>query len=656
MSKLFVYSLILSQFCIFSSVYTQNLVLNPGFEETESCDDFPYVENWPASHAIDWDSPYCIGASIISPCGPFTPNQIEYYNSDSSLLFTSFAGENMAQVGLVSSQPYPENPDAGGGYLRGTLLAPLAKDSIYRVVVNLTSRANLLTNQGYSYTDQMGIHFTSKRTSYIGPECDLTAPQEDTDSLKYVNNTLKTPVGEILDQPSIWRTFCWNYQASGGEKYIMLGSFVPWVERNFVTIQPDTVIVNRAVNILIDDISVIPIPIEQADPLADTVRYICPGESIELQTRAGFGAVDWVTTGQQNQSSITVDQPGWYVVKSSILVDGQCCESCGEIVDSIRVGYAPTVGDDLLVNDSLSSCPDGFPFTVSSTVPVDWPGQLNSTTYTVTEAGTFPVSYFTACGEFIYDTLVVEMDPDLAPPSFPSSITICEEDLGTFELNAPDGYDFYSWDGIEGEQHFTVSNPGIVRFQGGDSCQLYEVEILIELVDLRYENSWPVRQTVCPEDGLVLSVPPAFSEYSWDDGFNGRQRAIDVSGTYGLTLFHACGSIRQTTEVVLLEDCSDDAKLAYIPTAFSPNLDGINDAFEVYPGPGIVAIIDIQIFDRWGGMLIDMKEPDDRYPFRIWDGNSRGQPMSNGTYMYSVTLVLFDGRTQFRRGLVTLLK
>ncbi|MFM8433478.1 MAG: gliding motility-associated C-terminal domain-containing protein [Bacteroidota bacterium] len=85
----------------------------------------------------------------------------------------------------------------------------------------------------------------------------------------------------------------------------------------------------------------------------------------------------------------------------------------------------------------------------------------------------------------------------------------------------------------------------------------------------------------------------------------------------------------------------------YIPNAFTPNGDGINDRFGV-KGEGILNF-SMRIFDRWGEVIF---ESDD--PTRTWDGNYLGRPVQQGTYVYQVTSEAMGRRA--RTGAVTVVR
>lgn len=88
----------------------------------------------------------------------------------------------------------------------------------------------------------------------------------------------------------------------------------------------------------------------------------------------------------------------------------------------------------------------------------------------------------------------------------------------------------------------------------------------------------------------------------------------------------------------------------YIPNAFSPNLDGVNDRFQIFPQDCVSNIEAFVVFDRWGGQVYGSTEA------RGWDGNTRGKAAVAGVYFYLVVLELANGEKLERSGAVQLLR
>jgi gliding motility-associated-like protein len=86
-------------------------------------------------------------------------------------------------------------------------------------------------------------------------------------------------------------------------------------------------------------------------------------------------------------------------------------------------------------------------------------------------------------------------------------------------------------------------------------------------------------------------------------------------------------------------------ELFYVPTAFSPNGDGMNDVFRLFPGPAVDRIAALRIFDRWGNLVFQAENvcPDDE--LAAWNGErNNGRPSAIGVYVYTLEVVLMDGK------------
>ncbi len=81
----------------------------------------------------------------------------------------------------------------------------------------------------------------------------------------------------------------------------------------------------------------------------------------------------------------------------------------------------------------------------------------------------------------------------------------------------------------------------------------------------------------------------------------------------------------------------------FIPDAFTPDGDGINDRFTVYGGPRLALIEELDVFDRWGNQLFNAKDLPPNDPNYGWDGNFKGQRMDPAVFVYVARLLTRDG-------------
>ena len=72
----------------------------------------------------------------------------------------------------------------------------------------------------------------------------------------------------------------------------------------------------------------------------------------------------------------------------------------------------------------------------------------------------------------------------------------------------------------------------------------------------------------------------------------------------------------------------------YIPNAFTPNGDGINDRFELRISENCEVIkFSLQVFDRWGRMVYQTESMD---LDQAWNGKSENKELEQGVYLFKI--------------------
>lgn len=92
----------------------------------------------------------------------------------------------------------------------------------------------------------------------------------------------------------------------------------------------------------------------------------------------------------------------------------------------------------------------------------------------------------------------------------------------------------------------------------------------------------------------------------------------------------------------------------YIPTAFSPNDDGINDGFTLFGDDKVFKINLLQIFNRWGDIVFEGKNFPPNDPTLGWDGKYKGTRQQTAVFVYTIVVELFDGTKKTLKGEVFL--
>ena len=97
-------------------------------------------------------------------------------------------------------------------------------------------------------------------------------------------------------------------------------------------------------------------------------------------------------------------------------------------------------------------------------------------------------------------------------------------------------------------------------------------------------------------------------------------------------------------------------RLVYIPNAFSPNDDGINDVFMIFAGQGVAEVKVLHIFDRWGETLFTYRNFQPNDPDFGWDGRLRGELMQPAVFVYYAEIEFEDGGVELFKGSLTLVR
>lgn len=91
--------------------------------------------------------------------------------------------------------------------------------------------------------------------------------------------------------------------------------------------------------------------------------------------------------------------------------------------------------------------------------------------------------------------------------------------------------------------------------------------------------------------------------------------------------------------------CAVQTAKVYIPNAFSPNNDGVNDIFRPYLQFGAPMDYNLRVFDRWGGLVFESEDYD-----LGWDGRRGTEFLNVGAYAYQLRIEQADGTIIERSG------
>jgi gliding motility-associated-like protein len=150
---------------------------------------------------------------------------------------------------------------------------------------------------------------------------------------------------------------------------------------------------------------------------------------------------------------------------------------------------------------------------------------------------------------------------------------------------------------------------------------------------------------LCSGESILLNPQMnTFANYLWQNGSNAPTYLVQASGTYYLTASNQCGSFTDSVNIGI-----GLCKL-FMPSAFTPNGDGLNDIFRVkYPFP--VNNFEMAVYNRWGQKVFETTNISSG-----WDGTFNGITQPSGTYVWAISVTDAQNTKQTLNGTVVLIR
>lgn len=202
----------------------------------------------------------------------------------------------------------------------------------------------------------------------------------------------------------------------------------------------------------------------------------------------------------------------------------------------------------------------------------------------------------------------------------------------------------YNWSTNDKTSTITIDHPQhyFVTVTPQNACNHF---VFFDVEGLASRDKLSER-VICEGDVTQLDAGRGDS-YVWSNGKTQREIFVNEPGTYICDVAidnPSNGCSYQAVFEVLQDGCVD---AIYLPSAFTPFGDGLNDSF----GPVIVGeeieVTGFTIYDRWGERLFHSKG-------EFWDGTVKGKLVQIGVYVYTLQYTAF-GHTKTQTGSVTVL-
>ncbi|MCX6317203.1 MAG: gliding motility-associated C-terminal domain-containing protein [Bacteroidetes bacterium] len=225
----------------------------------------------------------------------------------------------------------------------------------------------------------------------------------------------------------------------------------------------------------------------------------------------------------------------------------------------------------------------------------------------------------------------------------------------------------YTWDFQNGGPGYMIKNPPPVIYTTPGT-----VDVTLQLVNLGCENDpqivtkkiqanplhTPVRYrdiTVPQNASQFIHVRDTVGKnYSWRpriqlSNYNAQYTEFFATGNdvlyyIDITDPHTC----VTTDTILMQVLKKPGY--YLPTAFTPNGDGLNDVVRPYL-VGMKSLKSFSVFNRWGQLVFfSTKEGE------TWNGKNNGEDLDTGVYVWMLEFYNNDGKLITEKGTITLIR
>lgn len=178
-------------------------------------------------------------------------------------------------------------------------------------------------------------------------------------------------------------------------------------------------------------------------------------------------------------------------------------------------------------------------------------------------------------------------------------------------------------------------------------CSDTAIKPIKDVLQAPYIDVGPTDTTLCSDIPLFLPIGISIrgTSYLWSDGSTEARRRIEKPGKYIVQLFNECG-VGSDSIIVNHKDCT-----VWIPNAFSPNGDGLNDIARV-SGRNIDDFTEFEfsIYNRKGNRVFYTTDV-----HKGWDGTYKGVPQPLSTYYYMVRYT-FNEEKELLKGDITLVR
>lgn len=273
-------------------------------------------------------------------------------------------------------------------------------------------------------------------------------------------------------------------------------------------------------------------------------------------------------------------------------------------------------------------------------------------------AGTYSLSIFALneCGSGT-GTKSVQVKQTTAVTDIANQ-TICAGDEVSLNANT-EGVVEYNWyaDGVfVWGDFFYGTNPDsttvyVMLAEDEDGCPSSDtVTIFVHYPSFEFDSA-----EYCIGSNTMLDAGHEGSSYQWSTGETSQTITAGAAGNYTVVINPVDSVCDITKEITVKEIVDGCPPQVFVPNAFSPNGDGIND-FTMIIGVAVTEL-ELSIYNRWGELVYfstDLNMLNNTSSG--WDGMQNGNEAEMGSYAYLLKAVGEDGSILQKQGNITLVR
>jgi large repetitive protein len=199
--------------------------------------------------------------------------------------------------------------------------------------------------------------------------------------------------------------------------------------------------------------------------------------------------------------------------------------------------------------------------------------------------------------------------------------------------------------GCEGTATFSISSPSQISVDLSVSQQVILTGMTTTLI-ASANSTLPIISYIWSPDSLM-----DYSACADPNNCSTPYARPNTTTLFTVTVMNSDSCMASDTITVIVENELSE----FIPTAFTPNGDGLNDRFEF----DILGAkeIEVSIINRWGQVIYyNAAQPNGITGANGWDGTVDGKEAPDDTYVYKMNVTYFDGNVKYRSGTVTIMR